>query len=121
MKKSILMSITIIATALMLSSCENVVRTIPSGFVGKELTPTGFANEILESGQVDLGATNNNGTSTSLVLLEVSTTTIKESFDIAGADKNEVGDHRVRTKDGAPVSVDIYVQVAVPQMVTLQV
>lgn len=115
MKKSILMSITIIATALMFASCENVVRTIPSGFVGKELTPTGFADEILESGQVDLGATNSNGTSTSLVLLEVTTTTIKESFDAVGSDKSEVGDHRVRTKDGAPVAVDIYVQMAVPQ------
>ncbi len=83
--------------------------------MGKELTPTGFADEILESGQVDLGPENNNGTSTSLVLLEVTTTSIKESFDADGVDKNEAGDHRVRTKDGAPVAVDIYVQVAVPQ------
>lgn len=76
------MSITIIATALMFASCENVVRTIPSGFVGKELTPTGFADEILESGQVDLGATNNNGTSTSLVLLEVTTTTYGRGYTL---------------------------------------
>ena len=113
MKKSI--SILAIATAVILSSCVNVVKTIPSGHVAKELTPTGFADEILESGQVDLGETNNDGMSTSLVLLEVTTTTIKESFDAAGSDKNEVGDHRCRTKDGAPVAVDIYVQVAIPQ------
>ncbi len=113
MKKSILTII--VASTLIFSSCANVVRTIPSGYVGKELTPTGFSEDILESGQVDLGAKNSNGTSTSLVLLEVTTTTIKESFDAEGLDKNEAGDHRVRTKDGAPVAVDIYVQVAVPQ------
>ena len=111
MKKTILL----LAIAFCFASCQNVVRTIPSGYVGKTLTPTGFSDEILESGQVDLGDENNNGTFTSLVLLEVTTTTIKESFDAAGSDPNEAGDHRVRTKDGAPVAVDIYVQVAVPQ------
>ena len=113
MKKSIFaLSIVLV---LALTSCQNVVRSIPSGHVGKELTPTGFSDAILESGQVDLGDRKNDGTFTSLVLLEVSTKTIKESFDAAGADPNEAGDHRVRTKDGAPVAVDIYVQMAVPQ------
>lgn len=111
MKKSIYAAMLISAFAL--SSCSNVVRTIPSGHVGKELTPTGFSDAILESGQVDLGVESNDGTSTALVLLEVSTTTIKESFDAEGTDK--AGDHRVRTRDGAPVAVDIYTQVAVPQ------
>jgi len=112
MKKSIFAVITL---ALALSSCSNVVKPIPSGHVGKQLTPTGFADAILESGQVDLGPESGDGTSTSLVLLEVSTTTIKESFDSEGADPTKAGDHRVRTRDGAPVAVDIYVQVAVPQ------
>jgi uncharacterized lipoprotein NlpE involved in copper resistance len=113
MKKSIFaLSIVLV---LALTSCQNVVRSIPSGHVAKELTPTGFSDAILESGQVDLGERKNDGTFTSLVLLEVSTKTIKESFDAAGADPNEAGDHRVRTKDGAPVAVDIYVQMAVPQ------
>lgn len=110
MKKSILLM-----AVVFLASCQNVVRNIPSGYVGKSLTPTGYSDEILEAGQVDLGEVKSDGTSTSLVLLEVTTTTIKESFDAAGADANEAGDHRVRTKDGAPVAVDIYVQVAVPQ------
>ena len=114
MKKTIL-AVMLIASALTFSSCGNVVKTIPSGFVGKELTPTGFADAILESGQVDLGDENGNGTSTSLVLLEVTTTTIKESFDAEGGDSSKPGDHRVRTKDGAPVAVDIYAQVAIPQ------
>ena len=111
MKKSILL----LSAIFLLASCQNVVRNIPSGYVGKSLTPTGYSEEILEAGQVDLGEVRNDGTSTSLVLLEVTTTTIKESFDAAGTDPNEAGDHRVRTKDGAPVAVDIYVQVAVPQ------
>lgn len=114
MKKSIY-AVMLIASTMTFSSCSNVVRPIPSGHVGKELTPTGFSDAILESGQVDLGPESGDGTSTSLVLLEVSTTTVKESFDAAGSDSNEVGDHRVRTKDGAPVAVDIYVQMAVPQ------
>ena len=103
------------ASALLLSSCSNVVKTIPSGYVGKTLTPTGISDNILESGQVDLGVEQNDGTSTSLVLLEVTTTTMKESFDAEGAGAAKPGDHRVRTKDGAPVAVDIYIQVAVPQ------
>jgi regulator of protease activity HflC (stomatin/prohibitin superfamily) len=111
MKKSILL----LSAIMCLASCQNVVRNIPSGYVGKMLTPTGYSDEILEAGQADLGEVKSNGTSTSLILLEVTTTTIKESFDAAGSDPNEAGDHRVRTKDGAPVAVDIYVQVAVPQ------
>lgn len=114
MKKSIYAAM-LMVSALTFSSCQNVVRSIPSGHVGKELTPTGFSDAILESGQVDLGPESGDGTSTSLVLLEVSTTTIEESFDAEGGDPTKAGDHRVRTKDGAPVAVDIYIQVAIPQ------
>lgn len=69
---------------------------------------------ILESGQADIGKENNDGTSTSIVLLEVSTKTIKETFLADGGDSSKSGDHRVFTKT-EPLSVDIYVQVAVPQ------
>jgi regulator of protease activity HflC (stomatin/prohibitin superfamily) len=111
MKKSILL----LSAILLLASCQNVVKNIPSGYVGKTLTPTGFSDLILESGQVDLGDTKSDGTFSSLVLLEVTTTTIKETFISNGTIAGEEGDRRCRTKDGAPVAVDVFVQVAVPQ------
>ncbi len=113
MKKSII-AIMLLSSSLFMMSCGNAVKNIPSGYVGKELTPTGYSDAILEAGQVDIGAVSNDETSTSLVLLEVTTTTIKESFMSSGTDSSEVGDHRVRTKDGTPLSVDIYVQISIP-------
>ncbi len=102
-------------TTIFTTSCNNVVKNIPSGYVGKVLTPTGLSDEILESGQVDLGEEKHDGTFSSLILLEVTTTTIKETFLANGTNPGEEGDRRCRTKDGAPVAVDVFVQVAVPQ------
>ncbi len=117
--KKVLSFITVAIMAIsLLSSCkDNAVRNIPSGFVGKKLTPSGWDKKIYEAGQVDIGTENNSGNSTSLVLLEVTTTTVMEKFvktlkGTTGVDVDE--DHRVRTKDGTPLDVDIYVQIAIP-------
>lgn len=96
-----------------LMSCGNSVHNIPAGYVGKVLTPTGWAQDIKEAGQVDLGVENNNGTSNSLTILEVTTTTVKEQF-MGAEESTDKQDHRIRTKNGTPLIVDIYVQIATP-------
>lgn len=103
-------------TAFILSSCGHVVKEIPSGFIGKLLTPTGFDKNILEPGQVDLGDVSSNGQYTSLVLAEATTITVKESFGQSASNKDSMDteDHRVMTKT-TPLTVDIYVQMAVPK------
>ena len=99
---------------LCLLACESY-KPIPSGFVGKVLRPTGFEDKIYEAGQVELGTTAENGQASSLVLLEATTVTVKEQFmrqADGGADRE---DHRVLTRQRVPISVDIYVQIAIPE------
>ncbi len=119
MKKIIF--ITLIAITTLFTSCSNHVSNIPSGFTAKLLTPTGFSSGILEAGQVDLGEVASNGQSTSLVLLESTTITSKESFGQAGSNgnKDDKEDHRVMTKT-SPLTVDIYVQLRVPKELKLR-
>lgn len=90
--------------------------TIPAGFVGKILTPTGWQEAWLEAGQVDLGIKNADQTFNQMVLLEVTSTTIMEAFNPAKpvSEGGDNEDHRVLTKDGVPVSVDVYVRLIVP-------
>lgn len=97
-------------TAMVFSSCSNI-ENVPPGYKSKILTPTGWQKGIYNAGQVDIGKEDGKGRGNQLVLMEATTITIKESFAKDNVD-NE--DHRVRTKDGTPLSVDIYVQVAVP-------
>ena len=74
------MLVVLLASAIGISGCTTNVVNIPAGFVGKMLTPTGWQDKWLEAGQVDLGVKNSNGTYNTLVLLEVTSTTVKESF-----------------------------------------
>jgi hypothetical protein len=113
--KFLLLSIVLV---LLLSSCQNTVVNIPSGYVAKTLTPTGFDTKILSPGQVDIGIVGNNGQYSSLVLLEASTITTKESFGQSHGNTDKE-DHRVMTKT-TPLTVDIYVQMAIPKDVTLR-
>ena len=115
--KNLKFAFLLIAVAL-LTSCSNNVVNIPSGFVAKLLTPTGFDSGILEAGQADIGVEASNGQYTSLVLLEATTITAKESFGQADA-KADGEDHRVMTRT-TPLTVDIYVQVAVPKDLKLR-
>lgn len=113
MKKFIPFFALFIMSIIFLTSCSNAVYDVPAGYVGKKLTPTGWDSHVLEAGQIDLGTTNSNGTSTSLVLLESTTSTVKEQF-MGKEESQDKQDHRCRTKDGSPLIVDIYVQVATP-------
>ena len=98
---------------VLLTSCEDYVVDIPSGFKAKLLTPTGFDAGILNAGQVGIGEVANNGQYTSVVLLEATTITAKESFGQAEGNKDGE-DHRVMTRT-TPLTVDIYVQFGIPK------
>jgi len=74
------------------------------------LTPTGWEQSTRSAGQEDLRGADRNGNFSVLILLEATSTTVKEQFLEANADavKHDNTDHRVTTKDGAPLSVDVY-------------
>lgn len=107
--------ITLASIALLSFSigCDAKVKNIPAGYVGKLLTPTGWDKKILEAGQVDIGATDSDNRGNQLVLLEATSSTMKECFSASGSEADKQ-DHRVMLKGGTPVAVDIYVQVSVP-------
>lgn len=96
--------------SITLTGCSEF-HAIPAGFVGKILTPTGWAKEIIEAGQVDLGSTDGtNGQQNTLTILEATTVSLKESF-LNDATNNV--DNRVKIGN-MPVTVDIYVRMKVP-------
>lgn len=95
--------------AFLLVGCTDHIENIPAGYVGKKLTPTGWDNGILEAGQVNLGTVNSDNSYTSLVLLEASSISVKESF---GVDGNN--DHRILIGK-SPVTVDVYVRMMIPK------
>ncbi len=102
--------------SILLAACGNVVKPIPAGYVARVLTPTGWEPETRTSGQVDLRDANSDGTYNVMVLLEATSTTVKEQFLEANADptKKDNTDHRVMTADGAPLAVDVYVRLMLP-------
>lgn len=103
--------------AILLAGCAGpAVRSIPAGYMGKVLTPTGWEPSTRTAGQVDLRNPDSNGNFSVLVLLEATSTTVKEQFLEANADsaKQDSTDHRVTTRDGAPLSVDVYIRAMLP-------
>jgi len=112
MTKRIVLILTLALICLGLTGCSKI-ENVPPGYVGKLLTPTGWEDKYYEAGQVDIGDTDSEGRGNSLVLLEATSVTIKESFAKPGPE-NGNEDHRVITKTKNPLAVDIYVQVMVP-------
>src|SRR5262249_9764802 len=109
--------LSIVAGMMFLAGCSGpAVRSIPAGYMGKVLTPTGWEQSTRSAGQVDLRAPDRRGNFSVLVLLEATSTTVKEQFLQANADpaKQDSTDHRVTTKDGAPLSVDVYIRAMLP-------
>jgi hypothetical protein len=98
--------IVIVVTAFFVG-CTNDFREIPAGYVGKKLTPTGWDKGIIEAGQVDIGVKRSDGSYTTLVLLEATSISEKESFTTG------TEDHRILIGK-TPVSVDVYVRMVVP-------
>jgi regulator of protease activity HflC (stomatin/prohibitin superfamily) len=87
--------------------------SVPPGYTGKVLTPSGWDTRILEAGQVDLGALGNGGIGNSLVVMEGVTTTVREKFEEA-ATNDDPGDDRVLTKDGVPLTLTVYIRLTAP-------
>lgn len=106
-------AIVLVVAAFLMIGCSNEIREIPAGFVGKKLTPSGWDKGILPAGQVDIGIRNGDGTYTTLVLLEATSISIKESFGQSGGD-NGAEDHRILIGK-TPVTVDVYVRMMVPE------
>lgn len=104
-------------SAICLLGCAGpAVRSIPAGYMAKVLTPTGWEQGTRSAGQVDLRSPDSNGNFSVLVLLEATSTTVKEQFFEANADpgKQDNTDHRVTTKNGVPLSVDVYIRAMLP-------
>jgi regulator of protease activity HflC (stomatin/prohibitin superfamily) len=100
-----------ILVTLLASGCGYITQ-IPSGYVGKVLNPTGFDTAVLQPGQVNLGARGY------LVLLEATSVTVAEKFRAADQ-SDDKQDHRIITRDGVPVTIDMYVRVALPSDATI--
>lgn len=112
--KSKILSIMLVAIALLFGAgCSEYVE-VPAGYVGKILTPTGWEDRIIESGQVDIQNTDVSGRYSVLILLEATTTTVKEQFLDAEATEDKT-DHRLLTKSGTPISGDVYFRAMVPE------
>ena len=107
----------LLLTMVMLSGCTGpAIRSVPAGYIARVLTPTGWEQSTRSAGQVDLRGIDRNGSYSVLVLLEGTSTTVKEQFLEANADagKHDNTDHRVTTKDGVPLSVDVYIRAMLP-------
>ena len=117
MKRTLSLAIAALAVMALSTACTVEMHNVPAGFVGRILTPTGWDATIAESGQIDLKSKDNQGRYAVLVLMESTTTTVKEQFLAAGQDpkrKTDGTDHRILTKNGTPLSVDFYVRCMLP-------
>lgn len=89
-------------------------RNVPSGYAAKVLTPNGFQKKIYTSGQVDIGKLGPAGVGNSLVLVENTSITVKESF-LGPAANSDKEDHRIVMQDDmVPVSVDVRISFMTP-------
>jgi regulator of protease activity HflC (stomatin/prohibitin superfamily) len=111
MKLSRYLLVVLAAVVSMLSiGCSGpAIKDIPGGYVGIILTPSGWDGQIREAGQVDIGAQDMAGRGNTLVLIESTSKTIKETFVKSGEE-----DHRMYTKDlTMPLNADLYFNVTV--------
>ncbi|MBU2103757.1 SPFH domain-containing protein [Patescibacteria group bacterium] len=118
MKKLIIASLA--AASLLLTSCGGINSSeyvnVPAGYVAKILTPTGWQDKIIESGQLNLGGENMDGRANQAVFMEATAVQMKESFMASQGGE----DHRIIVSNGAdstgpmPVAVDVYVRLRIP-------
>lgn len=113
--KSFLVLVLTVVIVLAMTACSvgNYVN-IPSGYVGKILRPTGWDEDWLTAGQVDLGIANNNGSYNQLVLLQTTSETYLEAFGSIGS-FTDGQDHRILTQDGVPCEVNVTLRMIVPE------
>lgn len=111
MKRLLLIPV-LAACAFALAGC-NEYYSVPPNAIGMVLAPTGYDGKVLTPGQVNLGDLTASGEGNSLVLVERNGVPEKESFAGAGASEDKE-DHRCLTADGAPVTVDVRMLLALP-------
>lgn len=116
--KRLFLTAAALACAFALAGC-NEYYSVPPNAIGMVLTPTGYDGHVLSPGQVNLGDVSTTGEGNKLVLVERNGVQEKESF--AGSVANEDHeDHRCLTADGAPVSIDVRMLLALPDYTTPQ-
>lgn len=118
MYKSRLFLFPVLIGALALAGC-NEYFSVPSNSIGMVLTPTGYDGKVLSPGQVDLGTVDSDHQGNTLVLVERNGVQEKESFAGAAANDDHE-DHRCLTADGAPVTIDVRLLLALPDYTTPQ-
>lgn len=107
-----------LACALLLAGCDEYF-SVPPNAIGMVLAPTGYDGHVIAPGQVNLGDLDKSGQGNTLVLVERNGVAEKESFaGPAASDDHE--DHRCLTADGAPVTVDVRMLLALPDTSTKQ-
>lgn len=111
--KLILITIFAAIALVALVGCDHEYREIPPGYIGKVLTPTGWDTKIIEAGQVNLGQPDAEGRYNVLVLVEATSTTVKEQF-MGKENSPDKEDHRILSKTGTPLAVDLYVRMMLP-------
>lgn len=113
-----LLLIPLLAVASLLVAC-NEYYSVPPNAIGMVLAPTGYDGKVLPPGQVNLGDVSSTGEGNTLVLIERSGVQIKESFAGPAANADHE-DHRCLTGDGAPVTIDVRLLLALPDYSTTQ-
>lgn len=119
MKK--LITASVLALSLAISACginASEYVNVPAGYVAKILTPTGWQNKIIESGQLNLGGKDGDGRANQAVFMEATAVQMKEQF----AASQDGQDHRIIVSNAAnggstgpmPVAVDVYVRLRIP-------
>lgn len=112
-----LLPVAALVFAMPLAGCWEEYYAVPSNSIGMVLSPTGYDGKVLTPGQVDLGAVAQDGEGNQLVLVERNGVQEKESFAGAAANDDHE-DHRCLTGDGAPVTVDVRLLLALPNYET---
>lgn len=105
-----------LAAALVLAGC-NEYYSVPPNAIGMVLTSTGYDGKVLSPGQINLGDLSASGEGNSLVLIERSGVQIEEKFAGPAANADHE-DHRCLTADGAPVTIDVRLLLALPDYST---
>jgi len=110
----------LMVASLVLTSCGGINSSeyvnVPAGYVAKILTPTGWQDKIIESGQLNLGGENMDGRANQAVFMEATAVQMKESFMSSQGGE----DHRIIVSNSAdstgpmPVAVDVYVRLRIP-------
>lgn len=106
-----------LCAAAALAGCTEYY-SVPPNAIGMVLTPTGYDGQVLSPGQVNLGTVASNGASNTLVLIERSGVGTVERF--IGPTNEDREDHRCLTADNAPVSIDVRMLLALPNVETSQ-